>query len=95
MPNDKMMDPKELWVGWTRDAARMYVAPDEIEDDELVDDMIEVTSDYASGMLDAFEQVFGSIEGRTRDRGERESRTTKRGKSRGRRNESERGNEGD
>lgn len=50
------MDKKELWVGYTRDAAARYVVPDEVDDaDDLVDDMTSVVTKYADEMLDQFE----------------------------------------
>jgi len=62
-------DKKELWVQWTRDAAKRYVMPDEIESaDDLVDDMVEITTKYADTMLDEFEareedRAFGGSRG--------------------------------
>lgn len=65
MPADK----KELWVGWTRDAMSKYTPPDgKVDTEELVDDMIEVTSGYADGMLDEYEKRFDGGGGRARRR---------------------------
>ena len=68
---------KEMWVQWTRDAMSKYVPPESADTEELVDDMIETASQYASGMLDEYEEIFGesserrrSGEGRTRRRKE-------------------------
>ena len=50
---------KELWVGWTRDAMSRYQLPEDIEDvEEQVDDMVQVATKYADGMLDEFEERF-------------------------------------
>lgn len=50
---------QELWVGWTRDAMARYEMPVEIEDEEdLVDQMIDVATDYADGMLEEYENRF-------------------------------------
>ena len=63
-------DKKELWVGWTRDAAARYVMPEDIEDtDELVDDMVDVTTKYADSMLDELEERFGGGRSSNRRRG--------------------------
>jgi hypothetical protein len=63
MATDKK-DLKDLWVQWTHDAISKYVPPEKVESsEELVDDMIEVVSEFASGMLDAYEETFGDEEG--------------------------------
>lgn len=50
-------DKKELWVGWTRDAAAQYERPQGLEEvDEVLDDMVDVTTGYADMMLEEFEQ---------------------------------------
>ena len=54
---------KQLWVGWTRDAMSRYEMPVVIDDDEdavgeLVDEMIDVATDYADGMLDEYRNRF-------------------------------------
>ena len=50
---------KQLWVGWTRDAMSRYEMPTEIDDvEELVDEMIDVVTDYANGMLEEYENLF-------------------------------------
>jgi hypothetical protein len=55
---------RELWAGFARDAMSSYVRPDDIEDnEELVDDMAEVASEYADAMLDEYEERFGSAGG--------------------------------
>jgi hypothetical protein len=60
MPVDKK-EQKELWVKFAHDAQSRYVIPDEIEDvDQLVDDMIEASTQYADGMLDEYEKRFAS-----------------------------------
>ena len=60
---------KELWVGWTRDAMGKYVLPDKVDDaEEMVDDMIEVATSYADGMLDEFEERFSGGRGSRRRR---------------------------
>jgi hypothetical protein len=57
-------DLKDLWVQWTRDAMSKYVPPEDAETvDDLVDDMIETASQYASGMLDEYEATFGEDRG--------------------------------
>lgn len=55
------LNEKELWVGFARDALSGYVASGDIDDnEELVDDMVEVASDYADAMLDEVNERFGS-----------------------------------
>lgn len=55
---------QELWVGWTRDAMARYEMPVEIDDEEegaiedLVDQMIDIATDYADGMLEEYENRF-------------------------------------
>lgn len=58
MPIEKA-DPKQMWAEWSRDAMSQYDPPEDIADEDLVDDMVAFTTDYASAMLDAFEDVFG------------------------------------
>lgn len=86
MPTERV-DPKQLWAEWTRDAISQYEPPEDIPDEDLVDDMVAFTTDYASAMLDAFEEVFGPIDGR------HEPRSTPRGarakKTRGRRRDND------
>jgi hypothetical protein len=48
----------ELWVGWTRDAMTRYSPPEDVDNDELVDDMVEVATKYADSMLDVYEETF-------------------------------------
>lgn len=81
MANDQSERLKELWVAWTHDAIRRYVPPEDIDSTEaLVDDMIAVSVEYASGMLDEYEETFG-IEGSgrrsDRQRSERRGRRRK------------------
>jgi hypothetical protein len=69
------MDPRELWVQWTHDAVKNFEPSDEAETmEDVVEEMIDMSADYASGMLDAFEEVFGPIEGRV---AKRAAKTTK------------------
>jgi len=59
------IDKKELWVEWTKSAMSRYVIPESIDDaKELVDDMIEVATDFADGMLDEYDERFGGGGGR-------------------------------
>ncbi len=54
---------KELWVEWTHQAMSKYAPPEgKIDDEELVDDMVDVTTKYADSMLDAFEERFEGAE---------------------------------
>ena len=76
MPTEKV-DPRQLWVGWTRDALSLYDAPEDADDEDLVDDAVAFASDYASAMLDEFEEVFGPVEGRTERQGPRGKRAKK------------------
>jgi|APFre7841882654_1041346.scaffolds.fasta_scaffold330818_2 hypothetical protein len=56
---------RDLWVQWTHDAISKYIPPEKVESsEELVDDMIEVASQFASGMLDEYEATFGDQSGR-------------------------------
>lgn len=65
---------KERWVGWTRDAAAMYIEPDDIKDaDDLVDDMVDTTVAYANAMAEEFNHVFENAGARKR-RGKGKSR---------------------
>jgi hypothetical protein len=59
---------KELWVRFALAAQSRYVPPDEFDSaDELVDDMIEVATQYADGMMDALaERYDGSVKHRRR-----------------------------
>jgi len=93
-----MTDRKaELWIGWTRDAARNYAIPEEFENlDDLVDDMADVATAYADEMLDQFEERFdtSSSSGRKRPEPHRR-RASPRKKSREEDGESEREGEED
>ena len=63
---------KQLWVGWTRDAMSRYEMPTEIDDaEELVDEMIDVVTDYADGMLEEYENRFEAGPKRKRKKGKR------------------------
>jgi len=79
MANNRNDELKNLWVQWTRDAIARYVPPEDIDDaEELVDDMIEMSSQYAFGMLDEYEAAFGeSGAGSRRRRSEGRSRRRK------------------
>jgi hypothetical protein len=69
-------EQKELWLGFARDAASRYQMPDEVDNaDELVDDMIEVATQYADGMLDEMEERFGDSRGSSRRRSGRGKRS--------------------
>lgn len=53
------IDKKELWVEWTHQAMSKYIPPEgKNEDEELVDDMTNITVAYADAMLDEFEERF-------------------------------------
>ena len=56
------VDKKDLWVQWTHQAMTKYIPPDKVDEEELVDDMVEVTTRYADSMLDEFEERFGDGE---------------------------------
>ena len=57
-------DKRELWVEWTHQAMSKYTPPEgKIDDEELVDDMVDVTTKYADSMLDEFEERFKSGDG--------------------------------
>lgn len=80
MANDK--DQGEMWLELVLGALSKYVPPEKVDSpEELVDDMVEVTTEYANGVLDVYEEQFGPIEGG------RPSRSAK--KTRGRRREQE------
>ena len=69
------LDENELWVQWTHDAMNRYVMPDDIEDaEELADDMNEIATMYADGMIDEYNKRFGSG-GRTAQPSRRRSRS--------------------
>jgi len=52
-------DEKDLWVAWTRDAMSRYSMPEDIDDvEELVDDMVKVSTNYADSMLDEYDDRF-------------------------------------
>ena len=60
-----MADNKEaeLWAGWTRDAMRSFdieLGEDEDAVDTAVDDMIDISTQYADAMLDEYEERFQS-----------------------------------
>ena len=71
MANTDKKELQDLWVGWTRDAGSAYVMPDEPDDGD-VDDMIDITTGYADGMLDELEKRFG---GGTRARRKKKRKT--------------------
>jgi len=61
------IDKKEMWVDFAKAAQSRYVIPDEIEDaDDLVDDMVSVSTKYADSMLDEFEERFEKTASRGR-----------------------------
>lgn len=64
---------KELWIGFARDAMASYSPIDAPDNEELVDDMLEVSSDYADAMLDEVNERFGGAK-----TGGRRRRKTKR-----------------
>lgn len=88
MPTDKM-DPRELWVQWTHDAAKNFEPSEEAETlEDVIDEMVDMSADYASNMLDAFEEVFGPVDGRqNRDAEPRAKRSAKTGKTRRKNND--------
>lgn len=60
-------EKKQIWVDLARAAIGSYVEPDDIDDqDELVDDMVNVSTKYADAMLKEFEARFN--EGKPRKR---------------------------
>ena len=75
---DNKQPAAEMWAAWTRDAMRSYDAPDDISDDEIVDDMADVATQYADVMMDEFAERFGPDSevqgGRTRRRKKRGGR---------------------
>jgi hypothetical protein len=67
-------DKKELWVGWTNDAASVYDPPADLDDDELVDDAAGFAVEYADAMLEEYEARFEGGGGRRRKRKTKSSR---------------------
>lgn len=65
-------EAKTLWVQFAHDAISRYVVPEETDDvDELVDDMVAVSTKYADSMIDELEDRFekrASGSGRRRSR---------------------------
>lgn len=61
-------DKKELWVGWTNDAASVYEPSDDLDDDETVDDAAGFAVEYADAMLEEYEARFEGGGGRRRKR---------------------------
>jgi hypothetical protein len=53
------IDNKELWIDWTHDAAAAYAKPEDLDDADAVDDMVEFTTEYADAMLDELDERFG------------------------------------
>jgi hypothetical protein len=51
-------EEKELWLEFAHDAASMYSKPEDIDEEDVVDDMADVASGYADAMLDAFNDRF-------------------------------------
>jgi hypothetical protein len=49
-------EEKELWLDFAHDAASMYSRPEDLDDEDTVDDMAEVASEYADAMLDAYNE---------------------------------------
>jgi len=59
----------ELWVGWTHDALGVYEKPDSVEDaEELIDDMVDVATEYADAMMDEYTDRFDASPGRKKKR---------------------------
>jgi hypothetical protein len=54
------LNVKELWVGWTRDAARQYERPDDLDEEDVVSDMVDFTTEYADMMLEEYEGFTAS-----------------------------------
>ena len=78
---DKKQEEADMWVAWTRDALKSFDMPEDldIEDaeglDALIDDMADISTQYADAMMDAFMERFGPEEGgRTRRRKKRAGR---------------------
>lgn len=61
---------KELWVGWTHDAAAVYERPDDIDDEDVVGNMVDFTTEYADMMLEEYEG-FSSSGRKTRSKKKR------------------------
>lgn len=62
---------KELWVGWTHDAMLRYTVPDDVKDDEdLINSMADVATEYADAMLEEYENRFEGGDKRRRKKAE-------------------------
>jgi hypothetical protein len=61
-------DKKELWVGWTHDAISVYEEPDDLDEDDLLDDMVDSACSYADAMLAEYEERFSGGTARRRRR---------------------------
>ena len=59
-------EEKDLWVAWTHDAIGAYTEPDDLDDDELIDDMVEAATGYADAMLDEYKERFSGGTARRR-----------------------------
>jgi hypothetical protein len=64
MAEDKIK--QELWVAWTHDAISVYEEPDDINAEDVVDDMVDFSVDYADAMLEEFAHKFASGKARRR-----------------------------
>lgn len=69
-------EDKELWVGWTNDAASVYEPPDDLDPDEAVDDAADFAVEYANAMLEEYEARFEGGGGRRRKRKTKSRRST-------------------
>ena len=66
---------QELWVAFAHDAMSRYEVPDgKLDNDDLVDDMVEISTKYADSMLDELEKRLagGSRKRRRKDADEDE-----------------------
>lgn len=61
-------ETKELWVDWTHDAMTAYERPEEIEEADVTDDMVDIATEYADKMLEEYEQRFSGGKPRRRGR---------------------------
>lgn len=69
------MDKKEIWLDLLSNALAVYEPPKNIDGDELIDDMIEFSTELADGLLDAYEDRFDSgSKGNARRRKKQERR---------------------
>lgn len=62
-------EEKELWLTLVRDALNKYEIPDgKLENEELVDDMLDVTTSFADGVLDELDARYGGARKESRRR---------------------------